>query len=109
MTVGEQQAWHDLAAEATAGASLVALEQAACQLARARWARERIHVDGMIVLDARDRPVQHPAVAVEKSAQEAVRRWLDSLVDADAKPVLAVDRLDELAAARERRRGEVAG
>ena len=82
LSAAEQEAWRDLVVDIGAHASTVSrigLEAAACQLARLRWARERIEVEGEIVLDARDRPVPHPALAVERQAQAELRRWVEVL------------------------------
>lgn len=81
----ERRAWRDLVAELGDGAeaaSPAGLEAAACQLARMRWARGRIEADGEIVLDARDRPVAHPAIAIEQRAQAELRRWMETLAPA---------------------------
>jgi len=51
------------------------VEAAAVQVARMRDARRRIEQEGEIVMDARDRPVQHPAIAIERAAQAELRRW----------------------------------
>ena len=74
----EAAAWGELAARHE-GADLLALEAAACQLARMRDARRRIEAEGEIVMDSRDRPVPHPALVIERAAQSELRRWLSDL------------------------------
>jgi phage terminase small subunit len=56
-------------------ASDVDLEAFASQLARLRDARRRIEAEGMIVADPKGYPVPHPAIAIERAAQQEVRQW----------------------------------
>lgn len=113
LTAEERRAWRDLVADlGSAGAEFlpVALEAAACQLARMRWARDRIAENGEMVLDARDHIAPHPAIAIEHRAQSEVRRWLESLLPRASSPrtssapapVYAASVLDELATRRTR-------
>lgn len=44
-------------------------------VARLRDAQRRIAEEGMIVPDSKANPMPHPALAVEKQAQEQLRRW----------------------------------
>ncbi len=104
LSAAEKRAWRDLVADlgaASEGASGAGLEAAACQLARMRWARGRVEEEGEIVLDARDRPIAHPALGVEFRAQGEVRRWIDSLSGGKragaGRPVGAVSAPDRVA------------
>lgn len=74
----EAASWLELAGRHE-GADVLVLEAAACQLARMRDARRRIEAEGEIVMDARDRPVPHPALAIERAAQSELRKWLSEL------------------------------
>jgi Phage terminase, small subunit len=49
--------------------SLRILEEACASLQRARTARETVDRDGMVFLDAREKPKQHPLLAVERDAR----------------------------------------
>ncbi len=112
-------AWRDMVKALgphAASASPVGLEACAGQLARMRDAARRVEAEGEVVMDGRDRPVPHPALAVEFAAQAAVRQWLVVLTPktpavaaanegqaggADS-PGTATSPLDELAARRAR-------
>lgn len=52
-----------------------ALEAYAGQVARLREAQRRIAEDGLITADARGNPCPRPAIAIERAAQDEVRRW----------------------------------
>lgn len=49
-------------------------EAAAVQLARMRDAAKRIEAEGLLVSDGKGNPVAHPALEVERLAQEHLRR-----------------------------------
>ncbi len=53
-----------------------ALEAYCVQVARMRDAQTRIDAEGLIVADEKGRPVPHPALQIEKSAQVEVRAWI---------------------------------
>lgn len=53
------------------------LEAYAGQVAQLREAQRRIAREGMVIADAKGNPIPHPAIAVEKSAQEQIRAWGD--------------------------------
>lgn len=92
LTDAEREAWSELVAAlgaAAAGAPAPALEAAACQVARMRDAHRRITAEGEIVLDGRDRPVPHPALAIERQAQAELRGWLAALAPRAAAPASA--------------------
>lgn len=61
-------------------ADVPAVEQMVQQIVTARDARRRIDVDGLVVLGAKDEPVPHPALAIERAAQTEIRRWHERLV-----------------------------
>jgi len=59
-------------AKASAGPDL----EAYCgQVARLRDAQRRIADEGAIVADPKGTPVPHPAVAIERAAQDEIRKW----------------------------------
>jgi phage terminase small subunit len=51
------------------------LEAFASQIARLRDSRRRIEAEGMIVADPKGYPIPHPAIAIERAAQQEVRQW----------------------------------
>ena len=53
------------------------LEAFVGQVARLREAQRRIAVEGLITADPKGYPIPHPAIAIEKSAQEQIRAWGD--------------------------------
>lgn len=88
----ERDAWTDVVealGPAAEAAPLPALEALACQVARMRDARRRIEAEGEIVLDARDRPVPHPALTIERQAQSEVRAWISTLAPRSGAPAAA--------------------
>lgn len=44
-------------------------------VARLRDAQQRLASEGPIIADAKGNPIQHPALAIEKSCAEQLRRW----------------------------------
>lgn len=72
-----KQAWAELAVGGETPAQLAALECAAVQLARARDAQARIDSEGPIIAGPKGEPIPHPALAIERAAQEQVRRWAE--------------------------------
>lgn len=53
------------------------LEAYAGQVVRLRDAQRRLAVEGEIVEDPKGFPIVHPAVKLERDAQEELRRWGD--------------------------------
>lgn len=68
-------AWDELVLGDENKGELASLEAAAVQLARARDAQARIDAEGLIIAGPKGEPVPHPALAVERAAQEQFRRW----------------------------------
>jgi len=56
-------------------ASEADLEAFASQIARLRDSRRRIEAEGMIVADPKGYPIPHPAIPIERAAQQEVRQW----------------------------------
>lgn len=73
------QVWEELVAAHHDPARIVGADfDAYCaQVALQRDARRRIAEEGAIVADERDRPSEHPAVALERDAQREIRAWGD--------------------------------
>ena len=44
-------------------------------VARLRDAQARLETDGSIIADAKGNPIQHPALAIEKSCGERLQKW----------------------------------
>lgn len=51
------------------------LEAYCGQVARLRDAQRRLAAEGTIVADPKGNPVPHPAVAIERAAQDEIRKW----------------------------------
>lgn len=48
------------------------------QIARLRDAQHRIHEEGAIIADPKGNPIPHPALAIERAAQDEIRKWSDT-------------------------------
>lgn len=55
-----------------------ALEAYAGQVATLRDAQRRLATDGLIVEGLRGEPMTHPALAIERQAQDEIRKWGDT-------------------------------
>lgn len=66
-------AWGESAAEVEGPE----LEAFAGQVARLRDAQRRLAAEGIVVEDPKGQPIPHPAIAVERAAQEQIRAWGD--------------------------------
>jgi len=53
------------------------LEAYCGQVARLRDAQRRLAVEGLVIADVKGQPVAHPALAIERAAQDEIRRWGD--------------------------------
>lgn len=53
------------------------LEAYAGQVVRLRDAQRRLAAEGTVVEDAKGFPIVHPAVRIERDAQEELRKWGD--------------------------------
>ena len=53
------------------------LEAYCGQVARLRDAQRRIEAEGLVISDPKGNPVPHPALAVERTAQDEIRKWGD--------------------------------
>jgi len=51
------------------------LEAYCGQVARLRDAQRRIAVEGLVVADSKGQPMPHPALAIERTAQDEIRKW----------------------------------
>ena len=51
------------------------LEAYVGQVLTLREARRRIAKEGLIVADPKGFPVPHPAIAIERAAQDEIRKW----------------------------------
>lgn len=52
-----------------------ALEAYCGQVARLREAQARLAEEGLIVTDPKGNPIPHPAIQVERVAQDEIRKW----------------------------------
>lgn len=72
------RAWVDVVTAYGPGAERIIgpdLEAYCGQLALLRDAQRRVAAEGMIVADVKGNPIPHPAVMVERAAQEELRKW----------------------------------
>ena len=53
------------------------LEAYCGQVARMRDAQRRIAVEGLVVADGKGQPMPHPALVIERTAQDEIRKWGD--------------------------------
>lgn len=53
------------------------LEAYAGQVVRLRDAQRRLAVEGAVVEDSKGIPIPHPALRIERDAQEELRKWGD--------------------------------
>ena len=51
------------------------LEAYAGQVATLREAQARIAKEGLIIADPKGNPIPHPAIAIERVAQDEIRKW----------------------------------
>lgn len=51
------------------------LEAYCGQVAVLRDAQARLASDGLVVADPKGNPLPHPAIAIEKAAQDEIRKW----------------------------------
>jgi hypothetical protein len=65
-----------MTAEQISGVEGPALDEYAVQVSRARDARSRIDLEGLIVADAKGNPIPHPALKIELEAQREIRLWV---------------------------------
>lgn len=55
--------------------SIADLEAYAGQVARLRDAQRRLAAEGLVIADPKGNPIAHPALAIERAAQEQIRKW----------------------------------
>lgn len=53
------------------------LEAYCGQVARLRDSQRRIAAEGLVVADPKGHPIPHPAIAIERVAQDEIRKWGD--------------------------------
>lgn len=51
------------------------LEAFCGQVARLRDAQARLATEGSIIADPKGVPIPHPAIAIERAAQDEIRKW----------------------------------
>ena len=72
--------WSEVVAAYGDGSAAIegpALEAFCGQVATLRDAQLRLASDGLIVDDPKGFPVNHPAIAIERAAQDEIRKWGD--------------------------------
>lgn len=68
--------WDEVAGGVRASIGRFGMEALCAQIARMRDAQARIDKEGLMVADKNGNPIQHPAIAVEKTAGAEIRSWL---------------------------------
>lgn len=51
------------------------LEAYCGQVVRLRDAQRRIAAEGLVVADSKGQPIPHPALVIERTAQDEIRKW----------------------------------
>lgn len=51
------------------------LEAYCGQVARLRDAQRRLATEGLVIADPKGNPIPHPAIAIERVAQDELRKW----------------------------------
>lgn len=54
-----------------------ALDAYCGQIARLRDAQRRLATEGLIISDPKGFPIPHPAIQIERAAQDEIRKWGD--------------------------------
>lgn len=72
----------DVVASGGAPAITPELEAYAGQVVRLRDAQRRLAAEGEVVEDPKGFPIPHPAIAIERSAQDELRKWGDRFASA---------------------------
>ena len=70
--------WAEVVTAYGAGAERIEgpdLEAYCGQVATLREAQRRIAADSLVVADPKGHPVPHPAIAIERTAQDEIRKW----------------------------------
>lgn len=68
--------WDEIAPQVSLRIGFAGLEALCGQMYRLREAQKKITTEGLVVADARENPVPHPALKIEKEAQAEIRRWI---------------------------------
>ena len=74
------EVWSEVTTAYGDGAEVIegpALEAYCGQVATLRDAQRRLADDGLVVNDSKGFPVNHPAIAIERAAQDEIRKWGD--------------------------------
>lgn len=72
------EVWEQIVTAYGPGAETImgpALEAYCGQVATLRDAQARIASEGLVVADPKGHPIPHPAVAIERAAQDEIRQW----------------------------------
>lgn len=69
--------WEELAPKVDADTAESALFAAYCgQIARLRDAQTRLAEEGTIIEDGKSNPIPHPALRIEREAQDEIRKFM---------------------------------
>lgn len=70
--------WTEILEKYGDGAERIAgpdLEGFCGQVARLRDAQRRLATEGLVIADPKGHPIPHPAIAIERVAQDEIRKW----------------------------------
>lgn len=68
--------WDEMVTQVHPKIGVAGLEALCAQVYRVRDAQERITEEGLVVADDKGNPVEHPAIKIERKAQNEIRRWM---------------------------------
>lgn len=68
--------WEEVAPSVQPRIGVAGLEALCAQIYRVRDAQKRITEEGLVVADDKGNPTEHPAIKIERKAQNEVRRWM---------------------------------
>lgn len=80
LSPGAKQAWAEIIGDIPTGLDAVeaaGIEAFANAIARRRAAQRQLDEEGLIVADDKHRPIEHPALAIERAAAVEVKRWIE--------------------------------
>lgn len=68
--------WDEMVPQVRSNIGAAGMEALCTQVYRMRDAQKRITEEGIVVADSKGNATPHPALDIEKKAQDEVRKWL---------------------------------
>ena len=84
LSASASAAWTEIDRDVT-GLEAAIVEMVAVQIGRMRDAASRVDKEGLLIADQKGAPIPHPALEVERAAQEQLRKLLGDLPAAPKK------------------------